>query len=144
MAHTTMTAFGYPDTLIAESPHWTVQLRPQQATLGAVVLIAKAEVVAFGDLPDPAFAEQAKMVRGIEGALSELFAYDKVNYLMLMMKDPHVHYHVLPRYAQPRTFDGVTCTDPGWPGPPELAHGIDLPSGARARLRARLRAAWPV
>ena len=39
----TMKKFGYPDTLIKEYSHWAVLLRPQQATLGALVLVCKDE-----------------------------------------------------------------------------------------------------
>lgn len=143
MAHATMHSFGYPDTVVREYDHWVVQLRPKQATLGALVLICKAEVTAFGAIPDAAFAEQARAVRDIEAALSGLFGYDRINYLMLMMVDPQVHYHVLPRYAAPAEFEGLTFEDPGWPGPPDLAHATELDPGRRDRLLDRLRGAWP-
>ena len=39
---------------------------------------------------------------------------------MLMMVDPHVHFHVIPRYEGPRTFAGLEFVDAGWPGPPDL------------------------
>jgi diadenosine tetraphosphate (Ap4A) HIT family hydrolase len=39
----------------------------------------------------------------------------------LMMVDPHVHFHVLPRYAEARTFEGIEYPDKGWPGLPDLA-----------------------
>lgn len=142
MAHATQETFGYPETLIREYDHWTVQLRPQQATLGALVLICKAEVTAFSALPDAAFAEQAVAVRAIEATLARLFSYDQINYLMLMMKDPHVHYHVLPRYREPRTFEGIRFADPGWPGPPQLGHANEVDPDRFARLLARLRDAW--
>ena len=48
------------------------------------------------------------------------------NYLMLMMVDPYVHFHVLPRYREPQEFRAVTFADKGWPGTPDLASGITL------------------
>ena len=39
--------FGYPDTLIACSAHWLVLLRPEQPTLGSLVLAARGEAQAF-------------------------------------------------------------------------------------------------
>ena len=33
------------------------------------------------------------------------------NYLMLMMVDPHVHFHVIPRYAAPQRFEDVDFPD---------------------------------
>ena len=46
----------------------------------------------------------------LDTALAKTFAPDKLNYLMLMMVDPDVHFHVLPRYAAARAFAGShTC-----------------------------------
>jgi len=50
--------------------------------------------------------------------------YEKINYLMLMMVDPHVHFHVFPRYGSPRSLAGTSMDDTGWPGPPDLKSGI--------------------
>lgn len=143
MAHATMRTFGYPDTLIREYEHWTVQLRPRQATLGSLVMIRTSEATAFADIGTEAFAEMARVVRDIETVLSAAFAYDRINYLMLMMVDPHVHFHVLPRYEAARTFEGVTFADPGWPGPPDLGHAAEAGEGELKALRERLRDAWP-
>ena len=120
MTHATLRKFGYPQTLIHESEHWAVLLRPQQVTLGSLVLAARAPVMAFGDLPAPAFAAMQDAVRHIEQTLAKAFRYQRINYLMLMMVDPHVHFHVLPRYDEPRQFAGASFTDAGWPGPPRL------------------------
>ena len=69
-------------------------------------------------------------------------AYEKINYLMLMMVDPDVHFHVLPRYQAPRTFGGATFPDTGWPGPPAL-EPAQVPDGPlREALLGRLRQAW--
>jgi len=53
----TIAKFGHPATLIAEYDHWVVLLRPAQPTLGALVLAAKSNATAFGDLPAEAHAE---------------------------------------------------------------------------------------
>lgn len=142
MTSATMTKFGFPDTLVADYEHWCVLLRPAQATLGALVLVNKDDASAFSDIPAPAFAELAVATRGIERSLSAFRAFDRINYLMLMMVDPHVHFHVLPRYDAARQIAGMTLADPGWPGPPDLGHA---PAEADAGLRvaAALRDLWP-
>jgi hypothetical protein len=33
---------------------------------------------------------------------------------------------VIPRYSEPRTWDGVQFPDEGWPGPPQLARAVQL------------------
>ena len=46
------TPWGYPETLVAEFDHWLVLFRPAQPTLGSLVLAAKGDATAFGDLED--------------------------------------------------------------------------------------------
>ena len=82
------------------------------------------------------------MLRPWRLMLSAFVRYDKINYLMLMMVDPDVHFHVLPRYSGTRTLLGVTYPDAGWPGPPALDQAVDLDEKARAALLADLRQAW--
>lgn len=138
----TMKTFGYPGSVVAEYDRWVVLLRPQQATLGALVLVCREEVTAFSAISPGAFDEMGRIVREIEAALTSAFAYEKINYLMLMMVDPHVHFHVLPRYSAPREFAGVTFTDPGWPRVPDLGNAPDVDEHCRAALIARLRDCW--
>ena len=132
--------FGYPNTAIAEYEHWLVLLRPQQVTLGSLVLVCKEPVLRFSEVSAAAFAEQHAVVGDIEAALQACYEYDKINYLMLMMVDPDVHYHVIPRYADPRDFAGQQYVDAGWPGPPALAEFVDAPI---AELTASLKERWP-
>lgn len=124
----TIEKFGYPATLITEYEHWLVLLRPAQPTLGSLVLAAKSDVTAYGRLPRAAFAEQGEAVAAIERALTGFCAYERINYLMLMMVDPNVHFHVIPRYSGARRWDGMEFADAGWPGPPQLGHAIQLSS----------------
>lgn len=122
----TIEKFGYPATLLREFEHWLVLLRPAQVTLGSLVLAAKSDVTAFHQLPRAAFAEQADVVSAIEQALAAFCAYERINYLMLMMVDPHVHFHVIPRYSSAREWNGMPFADAGWPGPPDLASAVKL------------------
>src|SRR4029450_3676317 len=103
----TIKKFGYPATLIKEFEHWLILLRPAQPTLGSLVLAAKSDATAYSELPRAAFAEQADAVAAIERSLGNFCAYERINYLMLMMVDPHVHFHVIPRYSGPREWNGI-------------------------------------
>lgn len=138
----TMRTFGHPASLVADYDHWAVLLRPQQATLGALVLVCREEATAFSAISSEAFAELEQAVHDIEAVLKTAFDYQKINYLMLMMVDPHVHYHVLPRYESPREFAGVTFTDPGWPRLPDLGNAPAVTESCRTELLATLRASW--
>lgn len=142
MSNSTETKFGDPATRIAQTSHWTVLLRPKQPTLGALVLICREPVQAFSDLSPEAFADLRATVRRIESALREVVGYERINYLMLMMVDPDVHFHVLPRYAGSRSFEGHAFADSGWPGPPALEPSVTMSGGARDAMIERLRNAW--
>ncbi len=142
-ANETIATFGYPETLIAEYRSWVVLLRPQQVTLGALVLACKEPAVEFSTISAAAFAGLAAAIRDIEAALRDGFAPDKLNYLMLMMVDPHVHFHVLPRYSGEREFAGVRFADPGWPAVPNLGAVTELDPEQRVALTGFLRQRWP-
>lgn len=135
----TIEKFGHPATLIADFQHWVVLLRPAQPTLGALVLAAKSDATAFGDLPAEAHAELKTVTAAIEAALTQAVGYAKINYLMLMMVDPHVHFHVLPRYDGERSGAGLTVADAGWPGQPDLAQAVKLDESQIAALTGWLK-----
>jgi len=124
--NSTIERFGYPATLVAETDHWVILVRPSQPTLGSLILAAKGEATAFGDLPDGAHAELKRVTAAIERALALFPGFDRINYLMLMMVDPHVHFHVIPRYEGERSLGELTIRDAGWPGPPELGNAITI------------------
>jgi diadenosine tetraphosphate (Ap4A) HIT family hydrolase len=139
----TILKFGYPATLIREYDEWLVLLRPQQPTLGSLVLAAKSEAIAFSDLEPAAFAELAKVTGHIETALKAAVGYERINYLMLMMVDPHVHFHVIPRYEGEQSAAGMTVADAGWPKLPDLGSAKALDNESTAALAAWLKTGWP-
>ena len=110
-------------------------LRPAQPTLGSLVLAAKGDATAFGDLPGDAHVELKTVTATIEAALTRAVGYAKINYLMLMMVDPHVHFHVIPRYDGERSAAGLTIADAGWPGQPDLGSAVKIDSEADTALR---------
>lgn len=140
MANSTMVKFGYPDTLVKELDHWAILVRPAQVTLGSLVLAAKDESTDFSKLPAGAFAELGTAVGMIEPALAQCCDYERINYLMLMMVDPHVHFHVIPRYSRSRSWKNFEFPDEGWPGPPNLKAAVELAPEDLKLLRNHLNA----
>lgn len=122
----TIEKFGYPATLVHELEHWVVLLRPAQVTLGSLVLAAKSDATSYAALLPHAFVEQRQAVAAIEAALTSLYAYDRINYLMLMMVDPNVHFHVIPRYSKSRRWNDLEFVDAGWPGAPRLDQPVKI------------------
>jgi diadenosine tetraphosphate (Ap4A) HIT family hydrolase len=124
----TIIKFGYPVTRICEWDHWMLLLRQAQPTLGSCILAAKSEALAFGDLDMAAHAELSVVTKQIETAINNAVQYAKINYLMLMMVDPHVHFHVIPRYDGVRQWGGIEFADAGWPKLPDLGAAVTLSS----------------
>jgi diadenosine tetraphosphate (Ap4A) HIT family hydrolase len=130
----TIRKFGWPQTLVREFDHWVILARPAQPTLGSLVLAAKSDARAFGDLPAQAHAELKQATAAIEDALSAAVDYARINYLMLMMVDPNVHFHVIPRYEGAREWNSREFVDVGWPKVPDLGHAVALEGDELARF----------
>ena len=142
MYNETVRKFGYPDTLLREFDHWVVLLRPKQVTLGSLVLACKGEVTRLGNVGSEAFGELATVTAQLEATLQRAFQPDKFNYLLLMMVDKHVHFHVLPRYSSPREFGGTSIADKRWPKPPVLGETLEMDASQRRALADLLKQSW--
>jgi diadenosine tetraphosphate (Ap4A) HIT family hydrolase len=143
MMNETMKKFGYPSTLVCDLQHWCVLMRPAQATLGALVLICKDKATSFAEIPPEAFSKLSVATRQIETALQQFRVYERINYLMLMMVDPDVHFHVLPRYSEIQEFSGIKFPDPGWPGMPDLSAAVTPDNEVQPILVDTLKECWP-
>ena len=140
--NTTMKKFGYPETCVKEFQQWVVLLRPQQVTLGSLILICREDATAFSQITLDAFKELPRIIRELEASVSCAFAYKKINYLMLMMVDPEVHFHVIPRYDAPRTFHQQQFLDHGWPGPPDLKNPNTISHEVSQVILRHLQKVW--
>ncbi|MDH3668378.1 MAG: HIT family protein [Paracoccaceae bacterium] len=142
-ANATMTKFGWPDTRIAELDHWAVMLRMQQCTLGSLILACRQPVSEFGHVDAAGHEDLGRAISAVEAMLKAAIGYQKINYLMLMMVDPDVHFHVLPRYEGEKAFGDLRIPDAGWPGPPRLDAFVEPNAVEAEALIACLRAHWP-
>ena len=143
MTNATALNFGFPGAKVGETAAWLVLVRQKQPTFGSLVLVCKEEAKAFSDISAAAFADLQVPVTAIEGLLRKAVGYDRINYLMLMMVDPDVHFHVIPRYEGARAYEGQDFADAGWPGPPALAQAVDLGADGAAKLARSLQRDWP-
>lgn len=117
--------FKTDDLKLYESTHWIWSLRPAQVTLGSGILSLKRECAAFSELEREEYADLQEIIPVIENTLKQTFDYDIMNYLMLMMLDKHVHYHVIPRYEDKIDEVGQIWHDKGWPGVPDLSGDVN-------------------
>jgi len=112
--------FRVAECLVFSNRSWTWSVRPAHPTLGAGILSLNRFATSFGEITAQESADLGEAVALIEKALRKTIEYDKINYLMLMMVDVHVHFHVIPRYSKPRDAFGIAWEDPGWPALPDL------------------------
>ena len=115
-----MEQFGHPDTLIHDYADRVVLLRNDQITLSALVVAEKSAATSLSAVVPHALAKLASITGDVETAFVRTIQPDKFNYLVLMMVDPDVHLHVLPRYSGARECAGVTFEDRAWPKAPRL------------------------
>jgi len=139
MLENTLNKFGYPKSLIQEYAHWYLVLRPQQITLGSMVLISKSEDTNFGALSTEAFSELKKVISDIEIKLRLFLKFEKINYEMLMMVDPEVHFHVLPRYSIEVNFMGREFMDLYWPSLCDISKPMDFTEEESTELLKQLK-----
>lgn len=118
--------FRINDLTIKEYDSWLLLTRGNQATLGSLILINKNDATDFGTLAPNDLLEMGKIIHEVETNLKEAFGYDKINYQMLRMADPEVHFHIIPRYSSEKTFNGKTFFDQNWPGPFSLKNENSL------------------
>ncbi|MFA5015851.1 MAG: hypothetical protein WC549_10015 [Actinomycetota bacterium] len=69
----------------------------------------------LGDVSAEAWSEFGDVCTFVEATIKKAFGAEKFNYLALMMYDPEVHFHVIPRYSKPVRFANREFIDPDWP-----------------------------
>ena len=114
-SHPLMKKFDTPNLGIKEYDHWVLALRAKQITLGSCVILLNRECAFMSDLTDSELIEFKSVSKDWEIAVRHLVRPDKFNYIAAMMKDPFVHFHAIPRYCEPREFNGQTFNDTSWP-----------------------------
>lgn len=112
--------FRLAELIITETEHWIWSIRPSQVTVGAGILSIKRAIESFSELTESESLDLGKIIKIIERTSKETFVYNRINYLMLMMVDFQVHFHVIPRYNHEINFLGMTWKDKGWPAQPFL------------------------
>ena len=134
--------FRVDELLVVRNDAWTWSVRPAQATLGSGVLSLNRYAARFSDVTAAEMAQLAELVARLEQAVYSAFDYQAINYLMLMMVDHQVHFHVIPRYDSRRLFAGLQWLDEGWPTlPPMTALQHSDHPGILALIRQELASA---
>ena len=96
-------------------------------------VILNAHSKEMTDLAPPQRARLMELVFGVEAILRELLTPQKINLASLGNAVPHLHWHVIPRFA-----DDPHYPNPVW-GAKVREHARALPAGFVASLRGQLR-----
>jgi diadenosine tetraphosphate (Ap4A) HIT family hydrolase len=119
------TKFQIAEMEIAKNRSWKYSLRPVQATIGSGILSLNRYAESMSNLTPTEGEDLILMMGTIESVLKQTFNYQKMNYMMLMMVDPQIHFHVIPRYSNIINFGGIDWKDNGWPALPRLDDNKD-------------------
>lgn len=95
------------DLRIVRLKHSCVTLNRDQFFPGYVLLFTRRHVTELFHLERQERAELMDEVSLVARTLAELFHPDKINYELLGNMVPHMHWHIVPRFA----------TEPLWPRP---------------------------
>ena len=127
--------------VVAENLYWTMAVNENQATLGRVFFALKRHETDVTALTPDEVVSLWQFLAAGKAALGTLFAPDHFNYMALMNIDPHVHFHLFPRYQTPREFMGETWTDDQYGGHYDPAQTRPLDDATREALILSLRSA---
>lgn len=130
--------FRLEELTIRNTESWIISLRPQQPTLGSLVLSLKRKCETFSQINEEESRDLHIAFKEIDKILASTFKPEKINYLALMMVDNQVHFHVIPRYSKPIFFKNGEFVDNKWPGPPSLEN-IEMDSIQFSTLLEALR-----
>ena len=125
--------------IILASDFWTLVLNENQATLGRVFFALRRHETNVAALSDPEVLSLWAFVRETKAALTSLFAPDHFNFMFLMNLTPHVHFHIFPRYSDPREFAGQTLTDTKYGGHYDPDESRTLSADVEEQLVSSLR-----
>jgi diadenosine tetraphosphate (Ap4A) HIT family hydrolase len=86
-------------------------------------VILNAHVREMTDLPEDERQRLMTVVFAVEAAVCEVLQPDKVNLASLGNQVPHLHWHVIPRFADDRHFPDPIWATPRRPGRPRADDG---------------------
>jgi len=103
---------------ILETDRWLVVLGDNQAYLGRAFLQLKEHKPSLSTLDETDWQEFQSIVRRLEPAYKAAFGAEPINWSCLMNgayrsepANPHVHWHIYPRYKNAPSIDGVEFPD---------------------------------
>jgi diadenosine tetraphosphate (Ap4A) HIT family hydrolase len=97
--------------VVEKNERWTMVVNQDQAFLGRCFFALARHETDVTRLSQTERDSLWEYFGRAKAALDELFKPDHYNYVFLMNVTPHLHAHIIPRYAGTRDFAGETFTD---------------------------------
>jgi diadenosine tetraphosphate (Ap4A) HIT family hydrolase len=101
-----------PETVVEESRYWTMAVNLNQNLIGRLILVLNRDEEAVTAVSLPEWSDLHGEITRTRYALDVMFQPDQYNYAFLMNQAAQVHLHVVPRYAEQRTWSGAQFEDP--------------------------------
>lgn len=126
---------------VEDSSYWRLVVNFKQELLGDCFWVLRRHVEDLSELTTAEWLDLQQQLSYTAEALKLAFSPDRIDYAYLQSQDFYVHCHVLPRYAQSRTFAGVVLKDPQYPKQHSIASTARrLRPSALAKIALLLRA----
>lgn len=110
---------NFDKDFIFESNYWRIHLNEEQSYLGRCVIVAKKHSASLSELPSEEWLDLLEVIKKLEKSISKAFSARMHNWSCLMNDayqesppNPHVHWHLRPRYEKPVNFSGKVFKDP--------------------------------
>lgn len=108
-----------PKTQILVTEHWEVGLGNNHAYFGRAYMTLREHKGSLGSLSKEQWADFEEAVRRLEEAYKTVYGAEPLNWGCFMNHafraepfNPHVHWHIFPRYKNTPVLDGVAYDDP--------------------------------
>ena len=133
---------GYEKYIIKEFKHWTVLLHEElyRPYIGSTYLWAKRDGdIDIMEMTSEERDEFFEAGRKLKIALKKLFQPDRINYLAMANVAHHLHVHFIPRYANPKKFEGIVFEDKEFGAPPDAYRKLEVNESVLLKIRDALR-----
>lgn len=128
-----------------ETPFWKVHLVDDQSYLGRCVVTLKRHAGTLSLLTNEEWKDFGQIARRVESVLTKAFEPQMFNWSCLLdasykeeYPDPHVHFHVRPRYSAPVTFSNVTFDDPDFGNHYDRTRKREISDDVNRSIRERI------
>ena len=131
-----------PETIVEQGRSWAIAVNLNQNLIGRLIIVLNREAEAVTAVSPQEWSDLHREVARTRHALDDMFQPDQYNYAFLMNQVAQVHLHVVPRYAEQRTWSGARFED-NYYGELFGREQRILPTDQLARLATEVRSRLP-